>query len=143
MEVGRRVTAISSLAVDNEPSVFWDGSDQAERIDAWKQRWFDDAWGTVTPTRLNGSSGAKINEDVLLPLGLDRHDVWFTDAVNTYFIKRNDSQGQAHSGRFRAFADAVGLERDRTPELPTRPTPGRAGTDGGHRASRAASVRDS
>jgi uracil-DNA glycosylase len=116
-------TAISAMAVDNEPSVFWDGADQERRIALWAERWFDPAWGSVGATRLNGSSGAKLTDDVLAPLGLSRSDVWFTDAANTYFVKRTGSQGKAHSGRFRAFADQLGLEPQRRPQIPNRPTP--------------------
>lgn len=60
---------------------------------------------------------------MLAPLGLARSDVWFTDAVNTYFVKVNDSQGKAHSGRFRAFADQLSLAPNRRPQIPARPTP--------------------
>ena len=42
----RRVSrAIAALAVDNEPTVFWDGSDADSRARAWKDQYFDPAMG--------------------------------------------------------------------------------------------------
>jgi hypothetical protein len=115
--------SIGALAVDNEPSVFWNGADQEERINDWRGHFFEDAWGTVSSTRLNGSSGAKLDDDLLAPLGVNRDDVWFTDAVNTYFLKRNESQAKAVTTRFVPFAKSVGLPEARLPNVRRRPSP--------------------
>jgi uracil-DNA glycosylase len=78
---------IRAVAVDNEPEPFWNGTDEAERITAWRDSvGFDDRWGVVTPCgHLNGSSGNWVDEMILSPLGTTRQDTWITDCVDTYF----------------------------------------------------------
>src|SRR3954447_13225402 len=68
---------ISALPVDDEPEPFWTGTDEGERIDAWKSAiGFDAAaHGTVAPVgQLNGSSGRALDTDYLEPLGISRED---------------------------------------------------------------------
>lgn len=88
---------ISALAVDNEPWPLWDGDDEAERIAAWAEEWFDERLGDVAPAeRLNGSSGRWLRDQVLGPLGARPDDVWITDCLDTY---------RASQGQLRRIAD--------------------------------------
>jgi hypothetical protein len=76
---------ISALAVDNEPSVFWDGADGEDRVATWRERYFDPAWGNVFAARLNGPSGAWLATNVRDPMnraGVRTHFV--TDCLTTY-----------------------------------------------------------
>ena len=80
---GRR--PISALAVDNEPRVFWDGSDADQRVERWKNQYFDPAWGEVSTARLNGPSGSWLRSNILDPLsaaGAGSHVL--TDCLTTY-----------------------------------------------------------
>lgn len=73
------------MAIDNEPTVFWDGSDADERVASWEAKYFDPAWGRVTATALNGPSGAWLRTNVLdhlVAAGLRSHFV--TDCLTTY-----------------------------------------------------------
>jgi hypothetical protein len=52
---------VDALAVDDEPTVFWDGADAGERIEAWKADvGWSDAWGSVGLAGGNGSSGRHV-----------------------------------------------------------------------------------
>ena len=119
----RRRPLISSLAVDVEPTVFWDGShpDPNELLDAWKSAvGFDpDRHGTVA-VGTNGPSGQQLPATVLEPLGLDPDRIAYTDAVPWYFVKTTKgSQGAAIAERFNPLASAL----DASPgTLPTRPS---------------------
>jgi hypothetical protein len=55
---------VQALAVDNEPEVFWDGSDEPERIDAWQAAVaFRPERGRIAiAPRLNGSSGQWLDQ---------------------------------------------------------------------------------
>jgi len=91
---------VGALAVDVEPVVFWDGADAKARVDEWKRlvsfRTGDEAgaWGHVSAAG-NGTSGAGVRDDILDPLGLDTGEVWFSDAVPWYFVKRSARPGRA------------------------------------------------
>src|SRR6478736_3504366 len=86
------INAVGALAVDDEPEVFWNGNGEATLVERWKNAvGFRDgdqagAWGTVRPAG-NGTSGRPVVDRVLEPLGIDPSAAWFTDAVNTYFVK--------------------------------------------------------
>jgi uracil-DNA glycosylase len=74
---------VAALPVDNEPTPFWDG-DTAEAqaiFKRWRDKHFNDGWGEVTPARLNGSSGAKLVERWLQPLGINRDDSVIVDCL--------------------------------------------------------------
>ena len=76
------------LAVDNEPEPFWNGSDDRERVEVWRQvvEW-NDGFGEVAPAgELNGSTGRAVDERWLAPLGIDRSEVWFTDCLDAYHL---------------------------------------------------------
>lgn len=85
---------VGALAVDVEPVVFWDGADAKARVDEWKRRVAfragdeTGAWGHVSAAG-NGTSGTRVRDDILDPLGLATRDVWFSDAVPWYFVKRS------------------------------------------------------
>jgi hypothetical protein len=85
---------VKALAVDVEPTVFWDGSDAAARVEQWREvigfregNGLDD-WGFVEPAARNGSSGDDVGDRVLKPLGKSPASTWFTDAVPWFFVKR-------------------------------------------------------
>jgi uracil-DNA glycosylase len=79
---------ISALAVDNEPEVFWDGSDEEKIIAHWRDTvGFEPTWGSIEAAgKLNGSSGRWVNENILIPLQVSRQDAFLTDCLNTYRI---------------------------------------------------------
>lgn len=102
--------SIAAVAVDNEPAPFWEGEDQEFRIAAWMDRVRYDPmrWGTVSPAgHLNGSSGVKVRDRVLDPLGVDRSECWITDCLDTY--RCSVDLAEALEKRFLPFARTVGL----------------------------------
>jgi hypothetical protein len=115
---------VGALAIDDEPTVFWDGADATRRIEQWQQtvHW-KPAWGSVAAAGGNGSSGRHVIDHVLQPLGIAPENVYFTDCLPTYFVKRGlVSEAQAIRGVYGPFAAA------QTPplpvaDLPTRPSP--------------------
>lgn len=122
---------VGALAVDVEPEVFWDGEDADARVAAWKRavRFRDGdepgEWGSVTAFG-NGTSGQRIRKDVLEPLGLDPAEVWFSDAVPWYFVKRAGArakkreQGDAIDEDYAPLAARDG--RVPAASIPTRPS---------------------
>jgi hypothetical protein len=80
------VAVVQAMPVDNEPVPFWDGADQAERVELWKTTvHFDARLGRVEPAGdLNGSSGTWVAANVLAPLRVARSDAWVTDVLDTY-----------------------------------------------------------
>lgn len=113
---------VGALAVDDEPTVFWDGSDAEDRIRLWKDSvGWDDAWGTVGAAGGNGSSGRHVVAHVLDPLRIAPAATLFTDCLPTYFVKGGaGSQGERIRTVYQPFADRAGLE---PAQLPSRPTP--------------------
>lgn len=76
---------VTALAVDNEPSVFWDGSHAEDLVAAWAAEHFDPSWGSVAPARLNGPAGQWLRDNILVRLSrcdLETHFV--TDCLTTY-----------------------------------------------------------
>ncbi|MGI5132978.1 hypothetical protein ACQEVB_39695 [Pseudonocardia sp. CA-107938] len=113
---------IGALAVDDEPEVFWDGADAAERIAAWLDvsEW-SDGHGTISHAGGNGSSGRSVVDDVLTPLRVAPRDTYFTDCLPFYFTKTGaGSQGQRIAELYQPFAAAQRLS---TAALPSRPSP--------------------
>ncbi len=86
-QVPGRARAVQAVAVDSEPEPFWTGDDEDSQIERWlREISFHPSWGHVAPCgRLNGSSGAWVDEMILRPLGIDRSSAWITDCVDTYF----------------------------------------------------------
>jgi len=52
-----------------------------------------DCWGRVKPNG-NGTSGVAVRDRVVKPLGTEVEAVWFTDAVDHFFVKRNGRTGK-------------------------------------------------
>ncbi|QKE84409.1 hypothetical protein [Arthrobacter sp. NEB 688] len=78
--MGRRVAA---LPVDNEPYPFWDGSGMDHFVERWRGEWFRPEWGTVRPSRLNGSSGRVLHARWLARLRVEPDDYFVTDCLPT------------------------------------------------------------
>lgn len=109
---------IAALAVDNEPTVFWDGADADARVDAWKAQYFDQAWGDVSTARLNGPSGSWLHSHILEPLtvaGATNHFV--TDCLTTYRL----STGAA--ARLDDTYEALAQKLSHLPSADLRPHP--------------------
>lgn len=79
--------SIRAVAVADEPEPFWTGHDEHDQIKRWKSLvGFQASLGQVAGCgRMNGSSGAWVDDRVLRPLGVDRSQTWITDCVDTYF----------------------------------------------------------
>lgn len=113
---------VQSLAVDDEPEVFWDGMDAVERVEHWKQQvGWQRCWGSATPSG-NGTSGRGVLSDVLEPLGIAPEQAFFTDCYRRYLVKHGaGSQGAAMDRAYAPFAAARGLPPVDLPERPTDP----------------------
>jgi hypothetical protein len=114
---------VAALAVDEEPWPFWDGADQAERIERWRRDvGWQEEWGRVDPVgRLNGSSGRAVRDQVLQPLGIGPDDVWLTDALPFFLVHRGPrTQGAAMAERYDACVHSRGLPVRQLPDRPTR-----------------------
>ena len=112
---------VAALAVDEEPYPFWDGADEAERVERWRNEvGWQQEWGTADPVgRLNGSSGRWVQERILTPLGLDPARVWTTDALPFFHVHRGPgTQGEAMSERYDAFAREHRLPLHQLPDRP-------------------------
>jgi hypothetical protein len=126
-----RVRSVSALAVDDEPTVFWDGSGAAAEFARWVAAVGFEAgddvgqWGEVRPFG-NGTSGRSVVERVLEPLGVDPSATWFTDAVDRFFVKGRGpggwGQASVHEWVYNPFAVTVG-GRLLPASLPARPAP--------------------
>ncbi len=84
--LGAGARFVRALAVDNEPEPFWDGKDEAGRVDAWRHRvrWRDE-WGRAEPAAgLNGPSGDWVVTNILDRLSYDRAQTWITDCLDIY-----------------------------------------------------------
>lgn len=115
------VAPIGALAVDDEPTLFWDGAGARERVDEWREMvgWRDE-WGWVGHAGSNGNWGRRVAEEVLAPLGVDADQVHFANCLPTYFLKKGrGSQHEIITTRYNPFAmdrDGIALA-----DLPTRP----------------------
>jgi hypothetical protein len=129
---------VGALAVADEPIVFWEG----EGADGLVARWKEDVgfrtgngegqWGFVEAAR-NGTSGETLKRRILEPLGVTADETWFTDAVNSFFVKRGSTGGRGGK-RVKQQADVladvyepfVAHVEDLCPAtLPPRPSAGR------------------
>ena len=102
----RRVTAI---AVDDEPTPFWDGADQLAVVERWKSAvGFRDEWGQVRANpQLNGPCGQKFVANVLAPLGFTASEACVTDCLDTY---RSSMDGAARiEDTYNPWASRAGL----------------------------------
>ena len=109
---------VAALAVDVEPTVFWEGDSEGflERLAVWKAEvGFTDGddpgahgrIGNKSPAA-NGSSGAKLEARYLTPLGIAAASTAFTDVYPVFMIK---SSGRGNSVR-REQGDAITSEYD-------------------------------
>lgn len=124
------IRTVGALAVDDEPTVFWDGSDAHHLIEEWRSRVRfiegddDGAWGHVQAAG-NGTSGRSVFQGVLRPLGVDPEDTWFTDIVDRFFVKtgteRRQQQADAITNQYAPFASKANLPSANLPSRPTRP----------------------
>lgn len=114
---------ISSLAVDVEPVVFWDGKDPSpgDLLETWKlAAGFEGGRHGSVSLGNNGPSGAGLLTNSLEPLRLLPEEVAFTDAVPWFFVKHGpNSQGAAITERFQPIASQLGLDGGLLPERPT------------------------
>lgn len=124
--------AVAAMAVEVEPSVFWDGQvpDPGELIDNWRKAvgfvTGDDpnSDGHVSGVRLNGSSGLAVRDRVLTPLGIEPEATWFTDASPWFYVKYGTGgrreQGDVVSNVYNPFAESRGRA---LASIPRRPSP--------------------
>ncbi|HEX5656148.1 MAG TPA: hypothetical protein VFX59_03095 [Polyangiales bacterium] len=120
---------VQALAVDVEPTVFWDGmrDDFATRLAAWKQSvgFRDGEHGTISPVSPagNGSSGQKLVSHYLTPLGLSPGSVTFTDVYPVFVVKSASGakreQGDAIREEYDPLASLMGFQ---SCTLPPRPS---------------------
>ncbi|MGH7293531.1 MAG: hypothetical protein ACRELB_01300, partial [Polyangiaceae bacterium] len=103
---------VKALAVDNEPTPFWNAADEVEQIAAWKQlvRFRVGEWGEVeTSDAANGAAGRWLDEQVLAPLGVTRDEACISTCADTYFS--DAAMAFAVSDRYRPWALEAGLPR--------------------------------
>jgi hypothetical protein len=122
---GRR-PLITSLAVDVEPVLFWNGAEPSPEVllDLWKTEvGFNDSRHGSAVVGNNGRSGLGLERNVLIPLRMAADEVAFIDVVPWYFVKGGrGSQGDAIKQRFEPFAVENGVDPG---SLPSRPSPQR------------------
>jgi len=115
-------TRVRALAVDAEPWPFWRGEQANDRLTRWRAavEWDDGRDGEATDAgSLNGSSGDRLDREILHPLGIDYARCWLTDAAQTFYVHRA-GQGTAVA-RYNRWARAA----DRPAAfLPPRPAAG-------------------
>jgi hypothetical protein len=121
--------SVAALAVDVEPTVFWDGDaeDFAEQLSRWKQEvgFLDGQHGFVSPVSpsMNGSSGKTVVRHYLKPLGIGVEHATFTDVYPVFLIKeetggrKKREQGDAIRDEYDSLAARMGFP---TCSLPTR-----------------------
>ena len=125
---------VKALAVDVEPTVFWDGvSDDFEaRLAKWKGEvgFRDEEHGKISAVspKTNGSSGKKVAMHYLAPLGLEVERVAFTDIYPVFMVKhskaRRREQGDAIHEEYNPIAQAMGFSRCSLPSrIPERELP--------------------
>lgn len=114
---------LGSLAVDVEPTVFWDGTDPspAEVLARWQELvGFDPGRDGTVSAGTNGPSGAGVIAKYLSPMRVDAANVAFTDAVPWYFVKHGKGSQGAAVKKYNELAAAMKRE---PAELPKRPSP--------------------
>ena len=129
-----RKGVVGALAVDVEPTVFWDGTDDdfTKRVQDWKdQVGFVEGdghgqhghIGTKSPGS-NGSSGAKLERHYLAPRGVSTAQSAFTDVYPVFVVKygsaKKREQGDAVDVEYSAIATELGFD---PADIPRRPKP--------------------
>ena len=125
---------VAAMAVDVEPTVFWDGN--GADFSSILARWCElvgfqagDELGShghigLRSPRTNGSSGMKVLEHYLAPLGLHPDSVTFTDVYPVFVVKsgRIGSKNRGQGGAIRDEYDPIAENmRMRPSSLPPRP----------------------
>ena len=115
---GRR-GSVAALAVDVEPTVFWDGNadDYGERLARWKREvgFVEGRHGSISPVppAANGSSGDKVVRHYLAPLGIDPGRATFTDVYPVFLIKTSNGvrreQGDAIRDEYDTIAPSMAM----------------------------------
>jgi hypothetical protein len=128
---------VASLAVDVEPTVFWDGVDADHLVEQWKRAvGFVDgdapgSHGRLSPAT-NGPSGVGLMDDYFGALPFRLEDTAFVDVYPVYFVKRGSAARRGQADAIEQEYDAVvdllpGAEgshpRFVRASLPLRPTP--------------------
>ncbi|MET0287986.1 MAG: hypothetical protein ABW352_26080 [Polyangiales bacterium] len=121
---------VQALAVDVEPTVFWDGArdDFGTRLAKWKRDvgFRDGEHGTIASISPagNGSSGQKLSSHYLAPLGLSPDNVTFTDVFPVYMAhtRSGSSRGQLDAIReeYDPLAPALGFAASTLPDRMSR-----------------------
>jgi hypothetical protein len=107
---------IAALAVDVEPTVFWDGNadDFAARLARWKASvgFLEGTHGTVSPVppAANGSSGAKLEKRYLAPLGIPVARVTFMDVYPVFLVKTASGARREQGDAIRDDYDSIALQ---------------------------------
>ncbi len=127
-----RTGGVAALAVDVEPTVFWNGD--TSEFETKLREWMDgtgfiegDEPGehgvvSLTSPSTNGSSGTKVEDKYLAPLSVTADETCFTDVYPVFVVKRGKGsrreQGDAIDAEYNAIASSIG----RSPSsLPARP----------------------
>ena len=128
--------SIAALAVNVEPTVFWNGDPLGfpRILEAWMaaagfiEGDEPGAHGWISPTSppANGSSGTKVEERYLRPLGVTASSAAFTDVYPVFVIKGTGGtgrgrreQGDAIRVEYDSIAENLGLPRSSIPARPT------------------------
>jgi hypothetical protein len=140
---GRR-GAVAALAVDVEPTVFWDGDadDFGGRLARWKREvgFLDGKHGIISPVSpaTNGSSGEKVVRHYLSPLGISAASATFTDIYPVFLVKTakgtRREQGDAIRDEYDSLAPRMGVPVCSLPHrIPSARLPGLAASTFGER----------
>ena len=83
-----------ALAVDDEPTPFWEGDGEDEICTEWSRTvGFRPEWGQVCPaSEYNGPSGQKLRKMLFNPLGIERADTWITDCLDQYYVSDDNAK---------------------------------------------------
>lgn len=98
---------ISALGVASEPEIFWRGDGIDEIVASID---IPEGAGRLVPASptLNGPSGRALDDLFLIPLGLNREDVWLCDLVP--YSCMSDGQAKAIRRAYEPRARKLGLE---------------------------------
>lgn len=109
-------TKINAVAVASEPEIFWRG-DSAENIIASIS--VPEGAGRLVPasSKLNGPTGRALDDAFLMPLGIDRRQVWLCDLLPE--SRCNKSQAAALEKHYDPVRDQLGLPSYDFPPVPS------------------------
>lgn len=127
--------SVAALAVDVEPTVFWNGAtdDHSAMLDTWRSATGfvegdgpgSHGWISTRSPSANGSSGTKVEQRYLRPLGIAPERAAFTDVYPVFVVKksgprsRRREQGDAIASEYDSIAADLG---EQPSTLPSRPT---------------------